>query len=195
MKVKICGIRSMNAAQSAVDAGADYLGLNFVLSSKRYIDPSVAVKISKRCRGMVNIVGVFQNENAQTIAEIAEFVGLDLIQLHGNEDEKYMQKISLPIIKSVTDFNLNNLLLPEYLLLDRIVQGRGEMVDFEKAKRVAAKRKIFFAGGVTPENVVSVIGNVKPYAVDVAGGIETDGKEDVCKIRQFITNVKGNVNL
>lgn len=195
MKVKICGIRSMNAAQSAVDAGADYLGLNFVLSSKRYIDPSVAVKISKRCRGMVNIVGVFQNENAQTIAEIAEFVGLDLIQLHGNEDEKYMQKISLPIIKSVTDFNLNNLLLPEYLLLDRIVQGRGEMVDFEKAKRVAAKRKIFFAGGVTPENVVSVIGNVKPYAVDVAGGIETDGKEDVRKIRQFITNVKGNVNL
>lgn len=191
VNVKICGIRSIPAAQAAVDAGADYLGFNFVRDSKRYINPSAAMEISRRYRGEIKIVGVFQNENAQTVSEIAEFTGLDYIQLHGDEDEVYMKKISLPIIKSVTDFDPNNLSTPKYLLLDRASRGIGAMVDFEKAKGIAAERKIFFAGGLTPENVVSVIQKVKPYAVDVAGGIESGGNEDVYKIRQFIGNAKG----
>lgn len=195
VNVKICGIRSMSAAKAAVDAGADYLGFNFVRESKRYIDPFAAMEISRRYRGKIKIVGVFQNENAQTVSEIAEFTGLDFIQLHGDEDEAYMKKISLPIIKSVIDFDPNNLSVPEYLLLDRAIRGTGAMVDFEKAKGIAAKRKIFFAGGLTPENVISVIQKVKPYAVDVAGGIESGGKEDVYKIQQFISNAKGAVNL
>jgi phosphoribosylanthranilate isomerase len=195
IKIKICGIRSMNVAQTAVDAGADYLGLNFVRGSKRYIDPSTALEISKKYRGLVNIVGVFQNEEKQTITSIADFVGLDIVQLHGDEDEVYMNEISLPIIKSVIGFDIKNLELPDFILLDRVVQGRGEMVDLKKAKRLTTKKKVFFAGGLTPENVLSVVKQVKPYAVDVAGGIETDGKEDVRKIRQFIDKVRENVNL
>lgn len=193
--VKICGIRTIEAAQAAVDAGADYLGFNFVPESKRYIEPSTAMEISRRYRGKIKIVGVFQNENAQKVLEIAEFVGLDFVQLHGNEDEAYMNKLSLPIIKSVTDFVPSNLAKSTYLLLDRVVRGSGAMVDFEKAKEIASERKIFFAGGLTPENVVSIIQKVKPYAVDVASGIESEGKEDVYKIRQFVVNAKGAVNL
>lgn len=195
VNVKICGIRSSIAAQTAVDAGADYLGFNFVRESKRYIDPYIALEISRRYRDEIKIVGVFQNENAQKVTEIAEFMGLDFVQLHGDEDDAYMEEISLPIIKSVTDFDSDMLSMPGYLLLDRVVRGTGSMIDFERAKKIAADRMIFFSGGLTPENVVSVIEKVKPYAVDVAGGIESGGKEDVSKIRQFISNAKGAISL
>lgn len=195
VKVKICGVRSNTAAQTAVDAGADYLGFNFVRESKRFIDPFTALELSTRYRDVIKIVGVFQNENVQMVSEIADLVGLDFVQLHGNEDDDYMKKISLPIIKSVADFESDIVSVPEYLLLDRAVRGMGPMIDFDKAKKIAADRMIFFAGGLTPENVVSVIEKVKPYAVDVAGGIESGGREDVSKIREFISNAKGAISL
>jgi phosphoribosylanthranilate isomerase len=194
VKVKICGIRTLESAQAAIAGGADFIGFNFVSSSKRYIDPEICHTFIDEIKGRVKIVGVFQNAPVDYVNSIAELLGLDFVQLHGDESAVYIKEINHPVIKSI---NVNNLLVNEsayYLLLDRINQGQGRMVDVTRAKEFASKNKIFFAGGLTPDNVASVIEKVKPFAVDVASGIETNGKEDLQKINGFISNAKG-VNL
>ena len=191
IKVKICGIRSLGAAQSAIDFGADYVGFNFVASSKRYIDPKSAQGIAKLIKGNVRIVGVFQNEKPQTVRRIADMMDLDLVQLHGDEDEVYMQKINRPIIKSTSVRNMREYFSSDFLLIDRETQGIGNIVDLDKARGLAERYVVFFAGGLTPENVKDVVKKVRPFAVDVAGGIETNGREDVRKIKKFIKNAKG----
>jgi phosphoribosylanthranilate isomerase len=191
VKVKICGVRDLINAEAAVAAGADFLGFNFVPTSKRYIYPKDAKKIIKEIRGKTNIVGVFQNASSDNVNEISELLDLDFVQLHGEEDEDYMKKIKRRIIKkynlhSFTELNEHS----QYVLLDREVQGEGRMLDLEKAAKISNIFSTFFSGGLTPENVSEVVKKVKPFAVDVAGGIETNGKQDGEKIKQFIHNVK-----
>lgn len=189
--VKICGIRTIRAAEVAIESGADFLGFNFVSVSKRYIDPKDAEKIIEKIEMTgVNLVGVFQDENPEKVNEIAMNLGLDFVQLHGNEDNEYIAKIDFPVIKSVTLNDDPNQVKAEYFLLDRV--GReGKMVDLQKAAELAKKFQIFFAGGLTPDNVSEVVEQVQPFAVDVAGGVETDGVQDLEKIRLFIKNAKG----
>ncbi len=193
IKVKICGIRTLAAAVRAIDAGADFLGFNFVPTSKRYIDPQKAYEIIQEIKAGVDIVGVFQNEMAGKVNEIAATLGLDYVQLHGSEDNEYIARIDFPVIKSITQSDDPKLIKAQYFLLDR-VNREGDIVDLEKASELARKFPVFFAGGLTPENVSEIIQKVKPYAVDVAGGIETDGVQDLEKIRLFIKNARG-VNL
>ncbi|HSW88667.1 MAG TPA: phosphoribosylanthranilate isomerase [Candidatus Saccharimonadales bacterium] len=198
-KVKICGIRTLEHAEVAISAGVDFLGFNFVPTSKRYVMPEKAKEIINQLQ-MANyelrnkIVGVFQNQSADEVNNIAELVGLDFVQLHGGENDEYMQKIKTKIIKMIAGrgnpcgYPYNK---TKYFLLDRLVQGEGEMVDFEKAKDIAKQFPLFFAGGLTCENVASIISIIRPFAVDVAGGIETNGLIDNEKIKQFIQNAKG----
>ncbi len=100
-KVKICGIRTLEAAQTAVDAGADFLGFNFVKTSKRYIEPEKALEIIKLIKSKVKTVGVFQDEKAETANEIALLLNLDFVQLHGVENSEYIKSIKVPVIKSI----------------------------------------------------------------------------------------------
>jgi indole-3-glycerol phosphate synthase / phosphoribosylanthranilate isomerase len=194
VKVKICGIRSLEAAQAAINAGADYIGFNFVRTSKRYIDPMHAQHIAKQINGKIKIVGVFQNEKIAIVKKIADKVGLHLVQLHGVEDEAYMYQLTKPIIKSTTVHNVNKAFFSDFVLLDRVIRGKGNLVDFDSAAKLADQFKTFFAGGLTPENVAAVIKKVKPFAVDVASGVETNGKQDLQKIRKFIKNAKGGID-
>ncbi len=198
VKVKICGIRSLEAAQAAIDAGADFLGFNFVRSSKRYIKPEIAKKIIHESRIMnqesrqIRFVGVFQNQSVDRVNAISDLIGLDYVQLHGEEDDTYIMQMKKPVIKSISSeisyFVRNDKV--EYFLIDRQVQGQGEMVNVEKAKEMSEKFKVFLAGGLTPDNVAAIVKEVRPFAVDVAGGIETDGKEDLEKIKKFVKNAK-----
>src|SRR6266480_1846569 len=185
VKVKICGIRSRETAQAAITAGADFIGLNFVSSSNRSIDFSTAQTIARFAKEKIAIVGVFRNEDPDSVNAIADLLSLDFVQLHGEEDNEYIKKINLPVIKSVHSNSLPKLTLSEFLLIDRIDRGKGAMVDLQQAKKLAEEFQIFYAGGLTPENVTEIIKKVKPFAVDVAGGIETEGKEDILKIKQF----------
>jgi phosphoribosylanthranilate isomerase len=192
VQVKICGVQDLKSAEAAVAAGADFLGFNFVPTSKRYIDPKDAKKIIKEIRGKTNVVGVFQNASSDAVNEVSELLDLDFVQLHGEEDEDYMKKIKKRIIKkynlySFTELNENS----KYVLLDREVQGEGKMLDLKKAAKISNVFSIFFSGGLTPENVADVVKKVKPFAVDVAGGVETNGKQDRKKIKQFVHNAKG----
>ena len=204
IKVKICGIRTLEAAQAAMDAGADFLGFIFVPGTKRYIEPKMAKKIIEILRlsarrriaqddrenGKVKIVGVFKDENIDTVNKITHDLGLDFVQLHGNENNDYMKQIKTPIIKSITvDDNPRNL-QANYFILDRKTRGEGQMVNLKKAEGLALGYPLFFAGGLTSENVSEVVRKVRPFAVDVAGGVETNGLQDIDKIRLFIRAVR-----
>lgn len=189
MRVKICGIRTVEAAIIACDSGADFLGFNFVSSSKRYIDSSAAKKIIDKIRGKIKIVGVFQNEQVETVNKIADLLGLDFVQMHGNEDNIYISQVKFPVIKSFTLLDNPQKIDVQYLLLDR-VDREGALVDLQKAAEIAQEFPLFFAGGLTSENVSDIVCKVRPYGVDVAGGVETNGKQDIKKIRLFIERVK-----
>jgi len=173
VKVKICGIKTLDATKTAINAGADFLGFNFVPTSKRYIKPELAKKIIGELKSNVKIVGIFQNAKTDYINKIVKFLELDFVQLHEKK-----------IIQSIKDKTV-------YLLVDRKIQGVGQAPNLAKSKTLAKKSKIFFAGGLNSNNVAEVIKKVRPYAVDVAGGIETNGSQDLEKIKKFIANVKG----
>lgn len=200
VNVKICGIRSIDSALAAIEAGADFIGLNFVPTSKRKIDDKTASEIIGAVKGQVKIVGVFQNELASVVNDKAKRLQLDFVQLHGEEDAAYCKQIEANVIKAIAIKSTNNVdeviesmkkLDVPFYLLDREKQGEGESVNLQNAHKIAQVFEVFLAGGLTPENVAERVKEVKPFAVDVAGGIETDGKEDFEKIRQFVLNVKG----
>ncbi len=190
IKVKICGIRSIEAAKTAVEAGADFLGFNFVPSSKRYIDPILALEIINSIRSQIKTVGIFQNVKITEVNKIASDLKLDYVQLHGNENNEYIDKVGIPVIKSISENDQPDKIKADYLLLDRVKRGEGELVDFDKAAKLALDYSIFYAGGLNPGNVTEVIKRIKPFAVDVAGEIEANGIQDIDKIKLFIKNAK-----
>lgn len=195
-KIKICGIRDFATAQIATKEGADFLGFNFVPTSKRRIDPKDAKAIIDELRSAnhelrTKFVGVFQNQPSDEVNNIAKLLELDYVQLHGTEDVEYRKKITKPIIQKIhTDGSYTDRDKSDYFLLDREEQGRGKMVDIAIAQEIARYFPVFLAGGLTPDNVAHVVQEVVPFAVDVAGGIETEGKQDTKKMKKFIKNVK-----
>lgn len=173
VKVKICGVKTLESAKTAIEAGADFLGFNFIVGEKRYINPIIAKEIINSIRSQAKTVGVFQNAKTNYVNKIIKLVDLDFIQLHEKR-----------IIKSTKDKII-------YLLIDRKIQGKGNIVNQKFAQKIALKKSIFLAGGLTPENIKQSILKVKPFAVDVAGGIETNGSQDNEKIKDFIKKAKG----
>lgn len=176
MKVKICGIRSIEAAKVAINAGADFLGFNFIPGEKRYIHPSIAKKIIDKVRDTIQIVGVFQNNAVAYVDTIANKLNLDYVQLHGQEDLEYERKITTPIIKMLRAAHTTT---AAYVLIEGAFETKNIHVP------------IFIAGGLNAKNVAEKIRTLKPYGVDVARGIESGGKEDSQKIKEFIHIVKG----
>lgn len=188
-KVKICGIRTLQSALVAIHVGVDFLGFNFVPASSRYIDPDEAKKIITKIRGKTKIVGVFQNAEIFYVNKLSKKLKLDYVQLHGNENAEYIEQIEAKVIKKIHEMPSINDSVAFYLL-DRKIQGKGKIVAVEKAVMIAKKIPIFLAGGLTSENISMAIEKVKPYAVDVASGIETNGEIDQQKVTHFIKNVK-----
>jgi phosphoribosylanthranilate isomerase len=198
--IKICGIRSDMAARTAIYAGAKFLGFNFVPGSKRRVSPEIAKQIIDQFKAQVKIVGVFQNQDIEEVKEIAETLDLDYVQLHGEEDPAYAQEIGRPIIKVLqleSEFDITQVLKEmnkfktDLFLLDRKKQGKGKLLDPKHLSIIAKEKQIFVAGGLTPENVAEVVRLVRPFGVDVAGGIETNRIEDTEKIKSFIERAKG----
>lgn len=198
MLVKICGIKIKSAAVASSKYGADFLGFNFVPSSKRKITAKVAKTIisslPKTNRPMT--VGVFMDQPAGDIHRVLGKARLDMLQFHGQETPKFCQSFGLPYIKA---FGIGRKMsiakisndMAEYkarhFLLDRPKQGRGKPIDLKKVSQLAEKFPIILAGGLTPKNVQRMIAKAgKIKGVDVAGGVEIGGRKDSGKIRQFI---------
>lgn len=199
MIVKICGIKTLEIAQIASDAGADLLGFVFA-PSKRQITPKDAARIAQALPRSVKKVGVFVNETAENIVQIADYVGLNMIQLHGEETPHIVHKLTYPTIKAfpIDEIMQNNVrdFPSDYTLIDspkgRYHGGTGQPFNWHLATHLAHdKDKLILAGGLTPENVNDAVRIVKPYGVDVSSGVETNGEKDSLKIKQFIKNVKG----
>lgn len=204
VKVKICGITNWVDARRAVAEGADLLGFNFYPGSPRYVEPSTAKKIVSRLPKRISTVGVFVNESEQTMLEIARTVGLDTLQLHGDETPAMVARLkrSFPVIKairvkqSLAAGQLRTYKLATALLLDgfdaRRRGGTGKTFDWEIARRARKYGRVFLAGGLTPENVAGAIREARPYAVDVCSGVETrPGKKDPARIKSLMRAAKG----
>lgn len=198
--VKICGIRSVESALAAIDAGADFIGLNFVPTSKRKINEGTAREIVEAVEGQAMTVGVFQNADSAYVNTLARSLDLDFVQLHGSEDAAYCNQMQTKVIKALSlkpNDDVSALVREmkeldvSLFLLDRAVQGSGSVIPVQVAEHLAREFEVFLAGGLLPDTVAGVVKKVRPFAVDVAGGIETDGEEDIVKIKQFIMNAKG----
>ncbi len=219
MKVKICGITNLADAQIAVDAGADYLGFIFYPPSKRSIDIKTATDIVSKLRQHEDcpiLVGVFVNETAVHMAHILDTVGLDLAQLSGEEVPKLVGDEDSPIYgrsyKALRPSSLaeaeadaewflspqSSVLSPQFpsLLLDTyhpmLRGGTGETGDWSMSAKLAKTIPgLMLAGGLTADNVADAVQQVRPFAVDVASGVEAGpGKKDHNLVRTFIQNAK-----
>jgi phosphoribosylanthranilate isomerase len=199
VKVKICGVTNWTDARRAVEGGAALLGFNFYKRSPRYISPAKARRIVRLLPKRISVVGIFVNETEEKMLEIASAVGLDYLQLSGEESPKMVARLSLsiPVIKGVRvkkPFRATQLARfkrANALLLDgfhgRLRGGTGKTFDWHIARRAKRYGRVFLAGGLTPENVGQAIRAAKPYAVDVCSGVELKpGKKDPKRLRNFL---------
>jgi phosphoribosylanthranilate isomerase len=199
VRVKICGIRRLPDAMAAAEAGADAIGLNFWRPGRRYVLPEVARQIARALPPFVCKVGVFVDEDPDRVRAIARQVGLDALQLHGAETPEICAGFDLPVIKGIRVRGAESVAdLARYrvagFLLDTHVPGEaggtGRTFDWSLAERAREAGPIILSGGLTADNVDEAIRRARPYAVDVASGIETDGASDPVKIRAFIARVQ-----
>src|SRR5438270_10360839 len=202
VQVKICGLRTQKHLNAAIDAGADMLGFVFYEPSHRYIEPPqvAALLQSSPEQSLPDLVGVFVNKDADFINDVAEEVGLHFVQLHGHESPEFCQRIKRPVLKALHLHTREDKgMIKAYretawrILLDTPTAawgGTGVTHDWSLARSVAQEIPIMLAGGLTPENAIEAISQVRPWGVDVSSGVETNKHKDVTKIRAFIENVR-----
>jgi phosphoribosylanthranilate isomerase len=204
VKVKICGITNVKDARTAVAAGADFLGLNFYRGSSRCVTPAVARRIAASVKRDVAIVGIFVNEDAARVAEIARQVGLDYVQLHGEESPETVDTLrrAVQVIKAIRVRgplrvgDLNRFKRATAILLDGFDAGTrggtGKTFDWKLARRAGKGRRIFLAGGILAENAAEAIRVARPFAIDVCSGVESSSprKKDAAKIAALMAAVR-----
>lgn len=208
VRVKVCGITSLEDARAAVSAGADWLGFNFYSGSSRFITPAKAHLIIEQLPRTVESVGVFVNEDTpESVMKIAAAAGVTAVQLHGDESPAYCQALkNLFVIKALrtsSDFRPEQAAQYETnaILLDAFAGdargGTGAICDWLLARRTCEMvPQLFLAGGLTPENVAEAIAAVEPFAVDVCSGVESaPGCKDAVRMRRFVAAAHGIARL
>lgn len=208
-RIKICGITNVADARVAAEAGADALGLNFFSKSRRFVASAAAREIAAAVPAGVTRVGVFVNQSAAEISQIITALGLDCVQLHGDEPAEIVSELPVDV-KIVRAFRCGRAGLaplasylksccavgrvPDLVLVDADAAGEfggsGQRADWA---RVARERDLIrgvplvLAGGLAPENVAEAIATVRPDGVDVASGVESSpGNKDAAKVRGFV---------
>lgn len=203
--VKVCGITEKSDALALAELGIWALGFIFVPRSPRYVDPGKVREIVSAIRGKVLTVGVFQDAPLSEVRRIRDFCGLDLVQLHGEEDPSFCERLGGGVIKT---FGVSGDAPPEgvaeylpwvsYVLFDTVYGGKrgGTGVPFPWQAIVpfaaALPRPVIVAGGLTAENVVLLLEHFRPFALDVNSGVEkAPGKKDVEKVKAFLAVLEG----
>lgn len=198
VRVKICGVKSLEEAEIALELGADALGFNFWPRSPRHIEPRAAGQITRRLPAFTSCVGVFVNEELDGIRRVIEASGIDAIQLHGDETPEFCGNLEgIRLIKAmrVTDgFDPSELgrFPVNAVLLDSDARssygGTGRTFDWTLAIEARRYARIILAGGLNADNVADAIKSVRPYAVDVCSGVEAEpGQKDLGKLRAFLS--------
>ena len=194
-KVKICGLSTKGAVETAVSAGADYIGFVFA-PSKRQVTVEQATELAKFIPSHIQKVGVFVSPSLAELLEAVDKVGLDFVQVHGQVVDKLFENLPCGSIQAVqVDGNGH---VPnsqaDYLLFDAPVAGSGQNFDWGQLDTKGLAQSFFIAGGLNEDNVAKAIQHFTPFAVDVSSGVETDGQKDHEKIRRFIERVKHGIS-
>lgn len=200
MKVKICGLKTLEDIDYINEVLPDFAGFIFAESSRR-ISFNQAAKMKSKLNKNIKSIGVFVNEKTENIINAAEEGIIDLIQLHGNEDNNYIKeignKLKLPVIKafkadSNLKYNIENT-IADYVLIDSCnknqLGGTGQLFDWGLIPET--DKKIFLAGGLNADNIIRAIKEVNPYCLDINSGVEINGKKDRKKILEVMQIVKG----
>ncbi|MES2013381.1 MAG: phosphoribosylanthranilate isomerase [Pseudomonadota bacterium] len=205
VRAKICGITRVEDALLAVKNGADAIGLVFYEPSPRNVSIQQAIDIANQVPAFVSVVGLFVNAEAEFVHEVLTQVKLDLLQFHGDETPEYCAQFKRPFIKAIrvkTDTNLvqcaKDFLAAKALLLDTYTEGvaggTGHVFDWDLIPAQLDK-PVILAGGLNAGNVAQAIEKIKPYAVDVSGGVEAaKGIKDAAKIAAFMQQVNKQQN-
>lgn len=213
VRLKVCGITSIEDAREAVHCGAQYLGFNFYRPSPRFIEPHDARAIIdalrpeiKNLSRTVTMVGVFVNDPPESIVRSAEAAGVAAIQLHGDESVEFCRKLKtlLPdrflikviraggdaVTEPATDYDVDAIMLDAFDA--ELRGGTGRVVDWALARRTReAVSRLFLAGGLSPENVSNAISAVQPYAVDACSALESSpGHKDAERMNAFVRAVR-----
>ncbi len=204
--VKICGVTTLGDARYALENGADAIGLNFVPGTPRCLDTGVAASLVAALPPFGVRVGIFVDETPERVEAIFREVGLDAVQLHGEEtpeDCSWLMDRGVRVIRALRMKGPETIdeaaRYPECtILLDAYVQGElggtGKTFDWELARKLSASRPVILSGGLKPENVAEAIRQVRPYGVDTSSGVEGDtpGRKDLARVRAFIGNARSS---
>lgn len=198
MKVKMCGLRRLEDIQYANQVKPDYVGFVFA-ESFRKIEMEQAAQLRRRLSPDIQAVGVFVNETPERIAEIADTVSLDAVQLHGDEEledifklrKQMKQKIWKAVrVESIQDIVKAEKFPVDMLLLDSFCKdaygGTGKVLNLSLIKRQKIKLPYFLAGGLNPDNLEGILQELLPDGIDLSSGIETGGKKDLNKMKKII---------
>ena len=192
VKIKICGLSRPCDIDAVNEERPDYIGFVFA-KSRRQVTPEAARALRERLRADIVPVGVFVNETAENILAVVNAGVIDMIQLHGSEDEAYIRRLKAltdrPVIKAVApqsgdDAGAWAASKADYLLLDSPGGGSGQTFDWGLIGDVG--KPFFLAGGLGADNVLQAVERVRPFAVDASSGVETDGVKDPLKIKKLI---------
>lgn len=209
--MKLCGLRDLESARVAVEAGADALG--FILApSRRQVRPveirEIRQALEQEFKEIPALVGVVVNERPEAIVQFVEDSGIDMIQLAGDESSGVLAEIDIPVIRA---FRLEAGITPDeafrridpWVSASRPVRhvhieghavgqfgGAGARADWELARQVAERYPVLLAGGLDPDNVAEAVATVRPFGVDVSSGTETNGIKDPAKLRAFVANAR-----
>lgn len=206
LKVKIDGLRTVEAALVAAEAGADFMGFVFVEGVRRQLRPDEGAAIIAEYRSLTQasgpkITGLFRDQPIEWVNNVGDRVGLDVVQLTGDEDDAYSSQITRPIVRQVhirpetTHEQLSSIVQAHLdagrtVVLDRYDPktpgGAGKVFDWSVAEGIASRERVLLAGGLNPENIADAVQLLRPWGVDVSSGVETDGRKDHGKIRAFI---------
>ena len=201
VQTKICGITRLEDISIINEVKPDYIGFIFTKLSHRYIAEDTAIKVVKNLNPQIKKVGVFVDEEPEIIEKLASKLSLDVVQLHGNEDEDMIRTIKQQTnvqvwkavrVKSLTDIEKWQNSSADMLLFDTYTEntigGTGKTFNWQLLKNV--KRKFILAGGLNIKNIARAIRICKPYAVDISSGVETNHLKDERKIKQLMSTIR-----
>ena len=195
-KVKLCGLSRPCDIEAANTLKPEYIGFVFAPKSKRYVSAETAAELKQMLSPEIQAVGVFVNEPVENVARFLREGVIDIAQLHGTEDEAYIERLrqlsGRPVIKAfrmetAEDVERAEQSPADYVLLD---SGAGTGLTFDWNLIQNIRRPYFLAGGLSPENAADAVRTFHPYAVDVSSGIETDGKKSADKMAAFVAAVR-----
>lgn len=199
LEIKICGIRRAEDIEIVNRYKPDYIGFILAKGYRRTVSPQTAAELKKQLAEGIKTVGVFVNSPVEEVEEFQRIAGLDAVQLHGDEDEEYIERLNVPceiwqVVRVHGGADIIDVKGADKILIDKYdancYGGTGEAFDASELGMIRVKVPIILAGGLNADNVVERVKMFKPQGVDVSSAVETDGFKDEQKIKEFIEIVR-----